>query len=413
MSDNVKDLIEEINYFSDDEYEKRREARKARVEKEKKRQLLYRKLFVAGIGVILVAIIIGILVGVISCSVKRHSEASVTNTDNQTGDLNIIIPTDMNIGLPDEVVDEINKPDTVYNSQGKERLFTLDADDYVFTESANTTGVTYSGFYSQYAIIIDVDNKDILAATQGYARMYPASMTKVMTVLTARQYITDEELDNYIEITQDATDYAFAHGCSAVNFTVGEKVTIRDLFYGTILKSGADAAYMLAVYVAGSHEEFVKLMNENCEALGISETTHFSNCVGIHTEDNYSTCYDMAVIMTATVQDEFLQEVMDARKYTTTCTVENENGITISNLFLRRIEDFVTGGYVCAAKTGFVNQSGNCAVSYMQGDDGKNYVCVTGHGGSAWQEVYDHIALYNIYVSGNTGFSGAVKKAAQ
>lgn len=409
MSDNVKDIIEEINYFTDDEYEKRREARRARVEKEKKRQLLYRRLFVAGIGVILVAAIIGLLIGGISCAVKRHNEnkpvADVTVTDDNTTVVDVD-DIDQNPGSAATVTD----PNTFINSNGKARLFTLDANDYVYSESESTATINYSGLYSQYGLIIDVDNKDILASLNGYSMMYPASMTKVMTVLTARQYISTEELDNYIEVTQEATDYAFSHGCSAVNFSVGEMVTIRDLFYGTILKSGADAAYMLAVYVAGSHEEFVNLMNENCVALGISETTHFSNCVGIYTDDNYSTCYDIAVIMAATVQDEFLQEVMNARKYTTSITTEHPEGILISNLFLRRIEDFITGGEVCAAKTGFVNQSGNCAVSFMKGDDGKNYVCVTGHGGSPWQEVYDHIALYNIYVLGDTGYSGAVKK---
>lgn len=408
MSDNVKDLIEEINYFSDDEYEKRRAARQARVEAEKKRQLLYRKLFVGGIGVILVVAIIVILVNTISCAVKKNNSE---NNNQDVADQQTLIPTDTDVTVPEEVVPDTVDNNAVFNSFGKQRLYTFDAADYSYTENGSTASVTFSGFYSQYAIVIDVNDKSILASMQGYARMYPASMTKVMTVLTAKQYISDDELDNYIEITQDATDYAFSHGCSAVNFSVGERVTIRDLFYGTILKSGADAAYMLAVYVAGSHEAFVDLMNENCEALGISETTHFSNCVGIYTDDNYSTCYDIAVIMAATLSDSFLQEVMAARKYTTSATTENPEGITISNLFLRRIEDFVTGGYVCAAKTGFVNQSGNCAVSYMMGDDGKDYVCVTGHGASAWQEVYDHIALYNIYVMENNSYTEAVKKA--
>ena len=70
---------------------------------------------------------------------------------------------------------------------------------------------------------------------------------------------------------------------------------VKDMFYGTILQSGADAAVGLATYVAGSHEAFVEMMNQKLKELGIASTTNFTNCVGIHDKNHYSTAYDMAV----------------------------------------------------------------------------------------------------------------------
>ena len=75
---------------------------------------------------------------------------------------------------------------------------------------------------------------------------------------------------------------------------VDETVPVRELFYGTILSSGADAALGLATYVAGSQEAFVALMNEKLEELGIADTAHFTNCVGLYDEAHKCTVSDMA-----------------------------------------------------------------------------------------------------------------------
>ena len=81
-------------------------------------------------------------------------------------------------------------------------------------------------------------------------------------------------------MTIDITDYCYVNGCSVVGLMVDETVPVRELFYGTILSSGADAALGLATYVAGSQEAFVALMNEKLGELGIADTAHFTNCVG-------------------------------------------------------------------------------------------------------------------------------------
>ncbi len=277
-----------------------------------------------------------------------------------------------------------------------------DASQYAFYESESTSEMTSEEVASTYCILTSVDNHSVVSARNAYTRINPASMTKVLTLLVACENLTD--LDDEVTITIEATDYAYANDGSAVGFAIGEKVPVKDLLYGTILPSGADAAYALACYIAGSQEAFVEMMNEKLEKLGLSENAHFTNCVGLYDENHYCRAYDIAVIMEAAMENSLCREVLSAHRYTTTATTEHPDGIELSNLFLRRIEDRDTLGEVIGAKTGFVNQSRNCAVSYYTCKDGGDYICVTADGANKWRCIYDHVAVYNIYAAGNTEY---------
>ena len=222
-------------------------------------------------------------------------------------------------------------------------------------------------------------------------------MTKVLTVLVAAEQIPEENLDATFTMTLEITDYAYVNDCSSVGFSDGEEVPVRDLFYGTVLPSGGDAAVGLATYVAGSHEAFVELMNEKLKELGISDSAHFTNCVGLYDDNHYCTVYDMAVIMKAAMRNDLCREVLSAHTYTTAPTEEHPDGISISNWFLRKIEDKDMGGEVLCGKTGYVVQSRNCAVSYSD-IRGTTYICVTTGAHSGWRCIYDHVEIYNSYV---------------
>ncbi len=266
---------------------------------------------------------------------------------------------------------------------------------YTATVSPSAAWPSEDDVQSTYAVLIDESTGTIVAQKNPNTRIYPASMTKILTILVAAEHITT--IDDTFTVTREITDYAYKNGCSIVGFDVDEEVPLIDLFYGTILPSGADAALSLAVYTAGSHEAFVALMNEKLTELGISETAHFTNCVGIYDDENYCTVSDMAVIMKAAVENNFCREVLSAHTYTTTPTPQHPEGIAISNWFLRRIEDKDSGGLVVGAKTGFVNESGNCAASYEISDSGVPYICVTADAHSAWRCIYDHVAMYKLY----------------
>lgn len=248
---------------------------------------------------------------------------------------------------------------------------------------------------STNGLLIDVDTGEVLAKRGGiHDRIVPASMTKILTVLVAAEHVEPEKLDDKVTIDIEATDYSYSNGCSNTGYEVGEQVTVRDLFYGTILPSGADSAYSLATYVAGSQEAFVDMMNEKLEEMGLAESSHFTNCVGIYDEEHYSTPYDIAMILKAASDNEFCREVLSAHVYTTTENENHKEGLTISNWFLRRIEDKDTHGEVLCAKTGYVVQSGSCAASLAQDKDGKEYICVTAGSTSSWRCIYDHVDIY-------------------
>lgn len=277
---------------------------------------------------------------------------------------------------------------------------------YTASATVATTGFS-SEVVSEYGVLIDVENGTILAQRSGMARINPASMTKILTVLTAADAlgITGEDwetspvLDKKFTITIEITDYSYVHDCSNVGFDVGEEVTVRDLFYGTILPSGADAALGLACYVAGSQEDFVELMNQELEKLGLSESTHFTNCVGLYDENHYSTPYDMAVILKTAADNPFCREVLSAHTYNTSATEQHSEGLLISNWFLRRIEDKDTHGEVICGKTGYVVQSKNCAASLAADVNGKEYICVTAGSTSTWRCIYDQVELYQTWLA--------------
>ena len=151
-------------------------------------------------------------------------------------------------------------------------------------------------------------------------------------------------------------------------------------------------------YVAGSHEAFVDMMNAKLEELGIADSAHFTNCVGLYDENHYCTVYDVAVIMKAAMRNELCREFLSAHIYTTVPTKQHPEGITMSNWFLRRIEDKDTGGEVLCAKTGYVTQAGSCAVSYGIFAGGTPYICVTANATSSWRCIYDQVEIFNRYI---------------
>lgn len=268
---------------------------------------------------------------------------------------------------------------------------------YQFTSTADTASVYQQEIISSHIILVDESTDTIVASRGAKEKISPASMTKVLTLLVAAEHISEEQLEETFTMTREITDYGYINDCSAVGFLEGEQIPIKDLFYGTILPSGSDAAVGLATYVAGSHEAFVEMMNQKLEELELSQSSHMTNCVGIYDENHYSTVYDIAVIMKAAVQNEFCKKILSEHHYVTTPTAEHPEGIDISNWFLRRIEDQDTGGEVLCAKTGYVMQSRNCAASYGVFADGKPYICVTAGSSSNWRCIYDHVDLYTKY----------------
>ena len=240
-----------------------------------------------------------------------------------------------------------------------------------------------------------INPREIPSATEMASEQLQATETEV---LVAAEHISEDQLDDKVKLTKEVADYSYVNDCSNTGFELDEPITVRDLFYGTILPSGADSAVSLANYVAGSHEAFVDMMNEKLDELGLSETSHFTNCVGLYDENHYTTPYDMAVILKAATDNEWCRQVLSEHIYTTEKTKQHPDGLRISNLFLRRIEDKDTHGTVLCAKTGFVSQSGSCAASMATDKNGTEYLVVTAGSTSSWRCIYDHVDIYTQYL---------------
>lgn len=298
--------------------------------------------------------------------------------------------------------DQSTETDTLQPNTGTATADTPASITYSADATAETISLSDSDIVSQHAIFIDLESGSILAKRDADTIISPASMTKILTILVAAEHITEAQLDDTFTMSLEITDYGYVNDCSSAGFLDGETVTVRDLFYGTILPSGADAAVGLATYVAGSQEAFVELMNEKLAELNLSETAHVTNCVGIYDEEHYCTVYDMAMIMEAAIANTICKEAMTAHTYTTSITEQHPEGILLSNWFLRRIEDKDTGGEVICAKTGYVVQSGNCAASYGTDHNGKEYICVTANATSNWKCIYDHVDLYKRFSTADT-----------
>ena len=375
--EDTNDSIEEIERM------KRRKERAARMRREKQLQMRRRRrakiLLIQSLGILGAVIIFALAVTIVKRGTKGQE-----NADSKDVFVESITETQDGMAVQPEPV--------------KKMLAVKSEDGYKFNSSSDTMTIYSDEVISSNAVLIDESTDMVVASKSAKERISPASMTKVLTLLVAAEHISEEELEHKFTMTREITDYGYINDCSSVGFLEGEHVTIRDLFYGTILPSGCDAAVGLATYVAGSHEAFVEMMNEKLKELGISGTSHMTNCVGIYDKEHYSTVYDMAVIMKAAVQSEFCKEILSEHRYVTEATTEHPEGIDISNWFLRRIEDKDTGGEVLCAKTGYVMQSKNCAVSYGVFADGKPYICVTAGSSSSWRCIYDHVEIYNKYI---------------
>lgn len=383
-----------IDNTEDAERALRRKERAARMRREKERQMKRRRrmrVIVRTVGIMAVVSVVAIA-ALIGFSAKQKEKMANAQAAAEAEEVKAEALEVQEAEMSEmEEAEAITEPETLAVPSGEK---------YSFETTPNTVSIYNEEILSSNVILVNEETDKIVASKGAKERISPASMTKVLTILVAAENITEEQLDDTFVMTREITDYGYINDCSTAGFLDGEEITIRDLFYGTILPSGGDAAVGLATYVAGSHEAFVEMMNEKLRELGLGETSHYTNCVGIYDKEHYSTVYDMAVIMKAAIQNEFCKMILAEHNYNTTATTEHPEGINISNWFLRRIEDYDTGGEVLCAKTGYVDESKSCAVSYGTFADGNPYICVTTGARSSWKCIYDHIEIYNEYVTG-------------
>jgi len=250
---------------------------------------------------------------------------------------------------------------------------------------------------SANAALISLEDNTILAHKGGNERIYPASMTKIMTLLVAYEQL--ENLEETFTVTSGIIDPLYLAEASLAGFSPGETVTVRDLLYGTVLPSGAEAAVSLAILTAGSEEDFVALMNEKAKEMGLTHT-HFTNCSGLHDKDHYSSCTEIAMILAYAMQYDVCREILSTYRYTTEPTNKHPEGVSmVSTMFSRMYGDEADGVTVIAGKTGYTHQAGQCLASYATADGTDlAYILVTAGAEGKFEPIFDALDIYSDYV---------------
>ncbi len=274
------------------------------------------------------------------------------------------------------------------------------------TYSEYTDDSTVLNITSDYGILIDLDKGEVIASKGGDQKIYPASMTKVMTLIVAYENISDLDKTFYTFETE-MLDELYLAGASVAGFKSGETVSARDLLYGAILPSGGDATNALAELVGGSEEDFAELMNAKVEELRL-KNTHFVTASGLHHPDHYSTCHDMAIILEYAISDPFMKKILSTYRYTTAPTAQHPEGIQLtSTMFSRMTGEEVEGLYIQGGKTGYTNEALNCLCSFAANcreDEADytspQYILVTAHASGEYTPVYDAFAVYKRFCQG-------------
>ena len=279
----------------------------------------------------------------------------------------------------------------------------------VLAEYTDDSAALSDDFSFTNGVLVDVNANTVLASKDADECIFPASLTKVMTLIVAVE--SSPELDGKFTMTSEILEPLIIENASVAEFAAGEEVTVKDMLYGLILPSGADAAIGLAMHIAGSEEDFVKLMNKKAEDMGLQHT-HFMNCSGLHHDEHYSTCREMAEILRYAMENDTMREVLTTYQYTTSKTPEHPEGIELtSTMFSRMYGDEPENAFIIAGKTGYTLEACHCLASLAvkcEEDETEDaiysrkgdYILVTVGSPTKWGAVFDAI---DIYTSASTG----------
>ena len=253
---------------------------------------------------------------------------------------------------------------------------------------------------SKNAIVINLNNDEIIYEKNKDEVINVASMQKIMTTIVGIENI--DNMDESFVIPDDMFSNLDPE-LMMVGFDGGDTVTYKDLLYGTMLKSGADAAYLLSVKISGNESEYINLMNEKARSLGL-ENTYFKNTTGLDEDGQHSSVSDMAIIFKYALNNKTFKEIITTEKYTTS-NGEYEISGPISTAHKLDMTYFLGG------KTGFTDYAGKCLASFGE-KDGVKFLIVTANANIYVDEninYWDHKVLYEYFMN-NYSFKTVIKK---
>lgn len=247
----------------------------------------------------------------------------------------------------------------------------------------------------EYVTLCNMNEDTLLYSKNDTKKTSIASLTKMMTTLVAI-----EEIDNLDKIvTIKERDFEGTVGYSKAGFKVGDKVTYRDLLYGIILPSGADAVNAVVNNTLG-YDKFIKKMNETAKKIGMNDTS-YANPVGKDDENNYSTSNDLAKLLKYALKNETFKTVFTTKNYKTS------NGLNLEST-VNRYENILNTNEIKGAKSGFTKDAGRCLASITTLNN-VDYLLVVINSSttSPYNAVKDTITIYDYY-NNNYGYKNII-----
>lgn len=226
---------------------------------------------------------------------------------------------------------------------------------------------------AEAGILVSLDTGEVLYEKNVDKKVYPASITKIMTVLLI---LESDRFDPNAKIAmrEDVNPYITGTGSAVSTLRVGEEISQLDLVYYVLMSSAGDCAYLAALHYGDTVENFVSMMNQRAAQLGLTGT-HYGNPVGLHDEETYTTVRDVRILAEHALKNETFKTVCSSDRYEVPPTNMSGKRILSTTNFMI---DKTTNYYYKPAsgvKTGFTNQAGRCLVSTAS-YNGYNYLCV-------------------------------------
>ncbi len=229
------------------------------------------------------------------------------------------------------------------------------------------------GLYSDNVYMENLDTGKVVLDIGSDEKIYPASLTKVLTCIIALEHA--ESLDETVEIPGGLFDDIYAQGGANIALKKGEIMTVSDLIHATLIRSACDSATALAYYVSGSVENFAKVMNSKAHEIG-AKSTHFVNAHGLHDDNHYTTAHDLALIAKYALQNKDFCDIISKYSYTIPETNMSEERYFESTMELEIPTSAHYYPHVTGIKSGFTDEAGRCLITKAE-KNGESYLLVT------------------------------------
>ncbi len=225
------------------------------------------------------------------------------------------------------------------------------------------------------SLLVDITDQKLLYAEHVYDRLYPASLTKLMTALVVLQYgeMTDQVTVSY------AASHIAEGGAKLCGFQEGDIISMEALLKSLLVYSGNDAAIAIADHISGSEEAFVQKMNEEAAKIGAVHT-NFVNSNGLHNDEQYTTAYDMYLIFHELLSYDTFRSIIGTASYTAVYQDKDGNAkektFKATNQYINGNSEIPEGLQILGGKTGTTRKAGSCLVLLSKDAADKEYISV-------------------------------------